>query len=130
MKKTALAACLAAISLLAACQPAATSNQTSNSAAADKPDWDAFVAKYIDEYFAENPTFAVYQGKHEYDGRLPDWSEEGLKKQIDFLRGKREKAAAFKDADLDERQRFERDYLIGQINGDLFWRETDEQPYT
>ena len=33
-------------------------------------------------------------------------------------------------ADLDERQRFERDYLISQIDKDLFWRETADQPHT
>jgi uncharacterized protein (DUF885 family) len=121
--------CLVALSFLAACQSSSTSNQASNSAAANA-NWDAFVQTYIDEYFVANPTVGVYQGKHEHDGKLPDWSEEGLKKQNEWLRGKREKAAAFKDSDLDERQHYERDYLIGQIDGDIFWREIADQPRT
>src|SRR5688572_8053275 len=97
--------------VLAACvnQPVNT-NQTSNTGAQSNASWDAHVEQYLNAYFAANPTFAVYQGKHEYDGKLPDWSEEGLKKQIDFLKEQRVKAAAFKDDQLDEQQRFERDY--------------------
>ncbi len=113
-------------------QPGANTSQTANTnaGAASNAKWDAHVEQYLNEYFTANPTFAVYQGKHEFDGKLPDWSEEGLKKQIDFLKGQREKAAAFKDDQLDERQRFERDYLISQIDGDLFWRETADLPHT
>ena len=33
-----------------------------------------------------NPTFAVIQGKHEFDGRLPDWSEAGLKRNIEAVK--------------------------------------------
>lgn len=117
--------------LSSACQPPVNTNQTANmNTAAANPKWDAHIEQYLNEYFAANPTFAVYQGKHEFDGRLPDWSEEGLKKQIDFLKAQRQKAAEFKDDQLDEAQRFERDYLISQIDGDLFWRETADLPNT
>jgi uncharacterized protein (DUF885 family) len=121
----------AAVSMMtAACeQPKVNTNQTSNTNAAN-PKWDAHVDQYLNDYFAANPTFAVYQGKHEFDGKLPDWSEDGLKKQIDFLKSQRQKAAEFKDDQLDEAQRFERDYLISQIDGDLFWRETADLPHT
>src|SRR5204862_6362394 len=57
-------------------------------------------------------------------------SEAGLQKEISRLKAEREKAVAFKDADLDQRQRFERDYLIAQIDKDVFWRETADQPHT
>jgi hypothetical protein len=92
--------------------------------------WNAYVEQFLNDYFAARPEFAVYQGKHEFDGKLPDWSEDGLRKEIARLRSEREKAAAFKDDQLDERQRFERDYLISQIDKDLFWRETVDQPHT
>jgi len=91
--------------------------------------WDAYVAQFLTDYFAANPTFAVVQGKHEYDGKFPDWSNEGLAKEIARLKAEREKASAFKDSDLDERQRFERDYLISQIDKDLFWQETADYPH-
>lgn len=113
------------------CQPPNTnSNQNVANTAKANPAWDSHVEQYLNSYFANNPTIAVYQGKHEYDGKLPDWSEEGLKKQIDFLKDQRQKALAFKDDQLDEHQRFERDYLVAHIDGDLFWRETADLPHT
>ena len=130
MKRTTIILALASLMFLG-CEPAANTN--SNQSVANKQTnapWDAHVEQYLDQYFAHNPTFAVYQGKHEYDGKLPDWSEDGLKKRIDFLKDQRQKAAAFADAQLDERQRFERDYLIAQIDGDLFWLETADLPHT
>ncbi len=129
---------LAAAIFLAACQQPAnapTANQTANTtananAATANNNWDKYVEGFLNDYFAANPQFAVYSGKHEYDGKLSDWSEDGLKKEIARLHAEREKAAAFKDEQLDERQRFERDYLIAQIDKDLFWRETADQPHT
>jgi len=44
--------------------------------------WSAFMQRYIDQDFRANPAFAVVQGKHEYDGRLPDWSETGIRNEI------------------------------------------------
>jgi hypothetical protein len=112
-------------------QQSMSTNQSPNAnAGSSRAAWDAHVEQYLNGYFAANPTFAVYQGRHEFDGKLPDWSEEGLKKQIDFLKDQRTKASAFKDDQLDERQRFERDYMIAQIDGDLFWRETADLPHT
>ena len=130
MKNTALVVFVTVLSLFVSCQPKTASNQSTNAAQAAKADWDGYVDKFLSDYFAANPSFAVYSGKHEYDGKLGDWSEEGIKKEIARLKAEREKATAFKDADLDERQRFERDYLIGQIDKDLFWQETVDYPHT
>ena len=78
--------------------------------------WDAYVDEFLRGYFAANPDFAVQAGRHEFDGQLPDWSEDGLRKEIARLHAEREKASAFTDEQLDERRRFERDYLISQID--------------
>ncbi|MEP6703659.1 MAG: DUF885 domain-containing protein, partial [Acidobacteriota bacterium] len=103
--------------------PIANSNNTSNAK------WDAYVEQFLTDYFTANPTFAVYQGRHEFDGKFPDWSADGLAKEITRLKSEREKSMAFKDDQLDERQRFERDYVISQIDKDLWWRETADQPH-
>jgi len=120
--------------VLTSCQPPQTNtNQTANTntnVANASNQWDKYVEGFLNEYFTANPQFAVYQGKHEFDGKLPDWSEDGLKKEIARLKAEREKAVAFKNEQLDERQRFERDYLIAQIDKDLFWREIADQPHT
>ncbi|HEY2866860.1 MAG TPA: DUF885 domain-containing protein [Pyrinomonadaceae bacterium] len=130
MKKLTLVIVSAIALTIAACQPVANTNQSANANSGQKSGWDAYVDQFLNDYFAANPTFAAIQGKHEYDGKFPDWSEAGLQKEIARLKSEREKASAFKDADLDDRQKFERGYLIAQIDKDLFWRETADQPHT
>ncbi|PYS91346.1 MAG: DUF885 domain-containing protein [Acidobacteria bacterium] len=114
------------------CQPGGqiANKPTNSNSTASNAKWDAYVDQFLNDYFAANPTFAVNQGKHEYDGKFPDWSNEGISKEIARLKSEREKASAFKDADLDDRQRFERDYVIAQIDSDLFWSETADLPHT
>ena len=41
---------------------------------------DSFVNDFINGWFKLDPSFAVYEGKHEFDGQLPDWSDAGLKR--------------------------------------------------
>ena len=85
--------------------------------------WDAHVQRFLDDYFAANPTFAVYQGKHELDGKLPDWSAAGVQAEIARLHRERDRASAFDVSRLDERRRFQRTYLVAAIDRDLFWLE-------
>jgi uncharacterized protein (DUF885 family) len=92
--------------------------------------WSAFLQSYIDQEFRANPAFAVSQGKHEFDGRLPDWSETGLQTERQRLRSAIAAASAFDPRRLTREQRFERDYLIARARGELFWAETADQPHT
>lgn len=91
--------------------------------------WDRFVHDFIEGYFAAHPSTAVSAGRHEYDGRLPDWSAAGLEAEGRRLRILRDQALAFDPATLPERQRFEREYLIAVIDSHLFWLETARWPY-
>ncbi len=92
-------------------------------------DWSTFVTGFQEAYFKANPTFAVYQGRHEFDGQLPDWSPDGIKSWIVSLRTFREKAIAVDVSSLDEKQKFEREYVIAVIDGELFWLDTAEWPF-
>src|SRR5687768_1924200 len=83
--------------------------------------WDRFVAGFLETYFEANPLFAVYQGRHEYDGRFPDWSEAGLQRWTSRLDQLRDSAASFPIDSSDNSSRLERDYLIAVIDRDLFW---------
>lgn len=102
-------------------------------AACAKPDrnadWDAFRDRFLDEHLAANPTFAVFQGRHEYDGKFPDWSEAGLKKEIARLHAARDSANAFSVEALDSTRRFERDYLMATVDQSLFWTERADAPH-
>lgn len=98
-------------------------------AVAESGEWDAFMAEFLDAYFALNPTFAIEQGKHEFDGQLPDWSEAGLQAQIDLREGMIAQAEAIDPASLSEADRFERQYLINTMKGELFWLVDADQPH-
>ena len=37
-------------------------------------DWPAFVDSFIEARFKADPYFAVQAGRHEFDGKMPDWS--------------------------------------------------------
>jgi len=87
--------------------------------------WSTFRDAFLAGYFPLNPTFAVYQGKHEYDGQLPDWSPEGIERQAAFLEKAIKDARAF-SGDMSDAEKFERDYLVRVAEGQLFFlRDTD-----
>lgn len=90
--------------------------------------WKDFAQHTVDQYFALNPDFAIYQGAHRFDGRLPDWSEPGLKAQKDFLHKVIADAAGYKD--LSKEDAFERDYLVQVAKGQLFFLEDADSPHT
>tara|TARA_R110001606_G_scaffold16153_8_gene65441 strand:+ start:16085 stop:17920 length:1836 start_codon:yes stop_codon:yes gene_type:complete len=91
--------------------------------------WGGYLSDFLDGYFPVNPTFAVYQGKHEFDGQLPDWSAEGLQKAVDIRKQAIADAQAIDAADLSEAEQFERDYLVNVMEGELFWLETADWPH-
>jgi len=96
---------------------------------ASSKEWDAYVAQFLDSYFAAHPDVAVIAGRHEFDGKLPDWSAAGIKQEIQRLHSERDRANAFKESSLDQRQRFERNYLVARVDQDLFWLESLEWPF-
>jgi uncharacterized protein (DUF885 family) len=87
------------------------------------------VDAFIDGAFQHNPVFAANAGKHEFDGKLPDYSAAGLQATADWLRAQRHAFAAFADNQLDAQGRFQRDYVLAVIDGQLFWLEDSGAPY-
>lgn len=94
-----------------------------------KADWKSFSDAYIEATFKADPYFAVYQGRHAYDGILPDWSKAGIDAEIARLKTALADAEAIDPAGLADAERFERDYLIAVTRGSLFWLETARWPY-
>jgi Bacterial protein of unknown function (DUF885) len=93
-------------------------------------EWAKRLHQFEEGYFALNPPFAVQQGRHEYDGRLPDWSAAGIRAAVQWLHAQRAQADAFDQNALTTEQRFERQYLLSRIDTDLFWLEEAERPFT
>ena len=85
------------------------------------PQWDQFVSGFLDQYYKDHPSYAVQLGRHDFDGRLPDWRATALKELAARLRAARTQALAFNA--LSPNARFERDYLIAHLDRDLFWLE-------
>ncbi|MGD9599397.1 MAG: DUF885 domain-containing protein [Steroidobacteraceae bacterium] len=85
---------------------------------------------FIEDRLSSNPPFAVDAGRHEFDGKLPDWSKAGIADNIARLHAAREAAAKVDTAHLEPALVFERDYLLARIDRDLFWLETAELPFT
>jgi hypothetical protein len=126
MSKSLLAAASALALFVSGC---ASADRSGPGAAAQASAWPAFSQGFIDGYFRINPAFAVNQGRHEFDGQLPDWSETGLANAREFLRSSIAAAQAFDERRLSRTERFERDYLVARARGDLFWLETADQPH-
>ncbi|WP_297833219.1 DUF885 domain-containing protein [Thermomonas sp.] len=122
-----LAACVAGT--LAGCQqtaptaPVAGNLPAAATTANDDAALDKAVEAFIDGYFQRNPVFAANAGKHEYDGKLPDYSPAAMQVNAAWMHAQRDIFAAFPDARLDTQGRFHRDYVLAVIDGYLFWLE-------
>ncbi len=123
-----IAASVAAISITGACKKVDHDSETTTVAASDDNAWGQSVETFLTGYFKINPTFAVYQGKHEFDGQLPDWSPEGLKAGIDYRKKAIADAKAVDDSAMTDAQKFERDYLVSVMEGELFFLEDAQDP--
>ena len=91
--------------------------------------WDAFTARFLEEHFEANPPFAVQLGRHDFDGRLPDWSERGLRAEIERLHAARQEIERFAPESLDEARRFQRENFLAALDVHLFWIERAQQPW-
>ncbi|AMK79242.1 MULTISPECIES: DUF885 domain-containing protein [Methylomonas] len=92
------------------------------------PSWDAFVGEFIEQYFQLHPSFAANAGRHEFDGKLPDWSAEGLARQSQWLVSQRELANRYRDTAIKEAERFEQNHLQAVIDEELFWLQSAKSP--
>ncbi len=128
--RSALMGLLLGLVLLAGCaQAPADQAVTMVDAAAGDPGWVRFADGFLKEYFRHDPYYAVYQGRHDFDGKLPDWSDAGLKARSDFLAGAIVRARAFDAGALSPGQRFERDYLVTVARSHLFWLTDADAPH-
>ncbi len=107
--------CLALLVITAGCQQSAPTSAPQAAATPNTAQWDAYVNEFLNNYFTAHPDAGVLAGRHEFDGKLPDWSDEGIKREIALLHSERARAMKFDAASLDERTRFEHDYLVANI---------------
>ena len=116
-----LTACNKAEEPVSAAEPRVEQTQAEN--------WEEFVTRQIEAHIAAHPQWAVSQGRHEFDGQLPDWSRAGIEKEIARLHRQRDEALAFADDQLTAEQLYQREYLIPRVDQDLFWMEKAQLPF-
>jgi len=121
------------VALTSSCQPSGSPAgpvaSTANPAKVNAMAWQAAADEFIDGYFQHNPTDAANAGKHEYDGKLPDWSDKGLADYGVWLHSERDRLAGFGDDRLDAGLRFQREYALAVIDNRLFWLEDANFPH-
>jgi uncharacterized protein (DUF885 family) len=119
-----------AVVLAGACASNRPAPKAATASHSEVAKWPAFVDRFVEAYLASHPSFAVAQGRHDFDGRLPDWSPAGLSSQIAFLERSRAQALDFAQGALSPEERFQRDYLLSRIDAGLFWLRDARQPFT
>jgi len=131
-----VAKCLAAVSVLAAMMLAGCSREpepkpAASAAPVEKTDagWPGFVASFIEARFKADPYFAVQAGRHEFDGKMPDWNRAALDSEVAELRKFQVDLANYEPASLTADQRFEHEYLQWVADTQLFWLASAEAPY-
>ena len=110
--------------------PTATASSTGTTASAPAPAWPAFVDQFVEAYLSARPAYAAGQGRHEFDGQLPDWTAAGIEKEIARLEQVRTAALAFAADSLEPAQKFQRDYLVSRADTELFWLRDARHPFT
>ncbi len=118
----------APIALIAMLMVAACGSEEAQTtvAANTKPSWDEFAATTVAEYYERNPETAVDAGLHEYDGQMKDHGKESLQAYGNWLTQVVADASAY--SDLEGIEAFERDYLLTEMNGQLFWLRDSDYP--
>lgn len=81
------------------------------------------VEKFIDEYFKFNPVTATWAGYHKYDNLLDDFSEENLKRKLEWLKSYREKFSKFDLKKLSKDNNIDCRILIETIDEMIFYLE-------
>jgi uncharacterized protein (DUF885 family) len=92
--------------------------------------WKQTADGFVQSYFAAQPAFAAQEGKHEYDGQLPDVSAHGIKREIARLHDERDQLNAVDPSQLEPQERFDRTYLLNVVDRDLFYLEKAHFPST
>ena len=120
-------AVLTSLSASVACSKDATSQSQTTSSTGSA--WTAYATRFVEEYFRAQPSFAVVSGRHEYDGKLPDWSADGLRAEGARLERLRQEAERFSPESLEPAQQLEREHVLAIADSDLFWLRKAEAPF-
>jgi uncharacterized protein (DUF885 family) len=109
------------ICMLCAAMAAAIANTPRSARAAGAPaSWDALVDQFFDDcYFKFNPSGATYEGFHQFDTQLEDYSRASIDKHVEVLRAFEAKFEAVDPMTLDATHAADRDLILSTIRASL-----------
>jgi hypothetical protein len=115
--------------ILTACNQAPAPAAPKGPSAASQQ-WQKTANSFIEDYLTNQPVFAALVGRHEYDGKLPDLSGHGIKREIARLHDQQQQLTAVDASKLTPREQFDRAYLLAVVDKDLFWLEKSGFPFS
>ncbi len=121
--------CCAAFAVLCGCAKAPPPPTPRPQVATAADHWAAVPKKFIEDYFQAQPFFAVQAGRHEFDGKMRDFSVAGIAAEIQRLHAAQADVQAIDPSALEASQAFERKYILSIISHDLFWLERARWPF-
>jgi uncharacterized protein (DUF885 family) len=94
----------------------------------------SFTERFLTDYFESHPTYAAALGFHEYDGRVPDLSQEAIEARISYLGDALEEINAIDADPLEKVEWLDYRLLHDAIQFELFdlteWRRWERDPQT
>ncbi|MFN8238202.1 MAG: DUF885 family protein [Chitinophagales bacterium] len=91
--------------------------------------FEAFSEKFISEYLDWHPSYGVYLGLHQYDGKTTDYSKAGLDKQLEWLKSYDKQLAEMDSSTLNQSNYYDWRILRNAVKNDIFYFE-DLQSYS
>jgi len=87
-------------------------------------DWRRELEVVVDDLLEGSPELARYAGDHRHDSRLPDYSEDAVRRQRTRLREDADALASIDEDDLDVEERVDRELLASAVDARLFELDT------
>lgn len=87
----------------------------------DLSDFDAIIEDFFEAYFDFHPTEAAEAGLHDYDGLTGPRDADAIRAYIGHLRELESRLEAAGDATLTSDAALDRELILRQVRGDLFW---------
>lgn len=129
-KQLMVAASIAAIAVTGACKKVDGGQESAPTTKVDTSTaWGKYMEAFLEGYFKVAPGFAIYQGRHEFDGQLGDWSPQGLQAAIDYRTKAIADAKSVPEDGMSDAEKFERNYLVHVMEGELFWLQDADAPH-
>ncbi len=106
-----------------ACDKDSTTQVTQNNTAETESELNRLIEEFSKGFYALNPTVAVSNGLHDYDGKLPDYSAKGIQQSINWYRQMGTRIESIDAGNLSDSAWLYREQLQFVVDSSLFYLE-------